>query len=90
MNVEMKLSIEDIEALAEKVVQGVAMKMKASSVPDKDELLDVNGLSTYLGVRASWVYKQTKENSIPFVKMGKYLRFRRSAIDKWVNSRRVN
>lgn len=41
-----------------------------------DRLVDPQTLSRFLGVRLSWVYRQTCEKKIPVVKVGKYNRYR--------------
>jgi len=89
MNVEMKLSAQEIESLAERVTLGVTRIMRDDSETDASELLNVGALSAYLGVKPSWVYRQVEQKAIPFLKMGKYLRFRKSIIDEWVNTRHI-
>jgi excisionase family DNA binding protein len=37
--------------------------------------LDVPGLAALLGVPESWVYERTAARSIPFHKVGRYVRF---------------
>jgi excisionase family DNA binding protein len=87
MNVEMKLSAQEIESLAERVTVGVVRTMQGET--DVSELLNVGALSAYLKVNPSWVYRQVQQKAIPFLKMGKYLRFRKSIIDEWVNTRHI-
>jgi len=55
-----------------------------------DLLFDVAGLSRYIGVEISWIYEHTARGSrvdIPFIKVGRFLRFRRSSIDAWLAER---
>ena len=40
-----------------------------------------------LGVPASWVYSQTRAGRIPTVKLGRYYRYRREAIEVWIAER---
>ena len=47
-------------------------------------MLNGVGMADYLKVDSSWVYKRVCENKIPYVKLGKYNRFRKSAIDRWL------
>ena len=52
-----------------------------------DEVFDVQGLARYLRTRDSWVYAETAKggrSGLPFVKIGKLLRFRKVAIDRWL------
>jgi excisionase family DNA binding protein len=54
----------------------------------QDELLTVSQVACLLKVPVSWVYERTRRNGteqIPHVKLGKYLRFRRAAIDTWLD-----
>jgi excisionase family DNA binding protein len=51
---------------------------------DYRELLTLKELCQLLKVEKVWVYRQTREKAIPFIKMGKYLRFERSRIEKWL------
>lgn len=44
------------------------------------QFLNVKELSMALNVPISWVYQQTSNNSIPYYKMGKYVRFDLDAV----------
>ena len=52
-----------------------------------DELLDVKRLSDWLKVKPSWIYEKTRTGEIPFLKVGKYLRFDKSAVWDWLKKR---
>ncbi|MEN6509074.1 MAG: helix-turn-helix domain-containing protein [Smithella sp.] len=85
----MKLEIEqaDIEAISSRVAE--ILKPVLSSVAKHDEketLLDVAQLAAYLNVSKSWIYDQIRNSEIPHSKLGKYLRFRRREIDKWIET----
>jgi len=43
-------------------------------------------LAAYLDVNPSWIYKQVSFNDIPYFKIGKYPRFRKKEIEKWIES----
>jgi len=48
-------------------------------------------LSAYLGVPRSWIYNQTRRGrncAFPFLKLGRYVRFSKSDIDKWLDGQR--
>ena len=51
--------------------------------------MDVEGVAEYLGARASWVYDKTRKTEIPHARVGKYLRFRKSALDDWLTQKRI-
>ena len=50
----------------------------------EQDLLDVDSLAKYLNVQKTWVYDRVKFNEIPYIKMRKYLRFKKTQIDKWL------
>jgi len=49
-----------------------------------EDLLTLGQLCELLQVPKSWGYRQVREQSIPFVKLGKYLRFHRPSVEKWL------
>jgi excisionase family DNA binding protein len=52
-----------------------------------EDLLTVSEIAAMLKVPVSWVYERTRRSGtgqIPHLKLGKYLRFRRSAVEKWL------
>ena len=86
----MKIEIEpaDIEAIAQRVSDilrpMIARIEKADATGASDSILDVEGLAAYLHVNASWIYKQVSLKAIPYFKTGKYPRFRKKEIDRWI------
>jgi excisionase family DNA binding protein len=56
-----------------------------------DELLTVHDAARFLNVSASWIYEHTRENAedrLPFLKLGKYVRFDRTDLREYVNAKR--
>lgn len=49
-----------------------------------DELLTVEEVAAWLKVPNSWVYDHTSRRKIPFVKVGRLVRFPRPAIEAWL------
>ena len=63
-----------------------------TSVAIGDELLTVHDAARFLNVSASWVYEHTREDAkdrLPFVKLGKYLRFDRTDLRAYVDAKRA-
>ena len=56
---------------------------------DSDIVFDVKELAGYLKVDKSWVYNQVHLKTIPYFKCGKYTRFKKSSIDKWIDSETI-
>ena len=46
--------------------------------------MTVEDLAVLLNVTPSWVYEHKRD--IPHIKLGKYLRFPRAEIDRWIAS----
>jgi excisionase family DNA binding protein len=56
---------------------------------ENQELLTVEEMAEKLKVKPSWIYfrtMQTGNNSIPRVKIGKYLRFNPGAVMEWIEA----
>jgi excisionase family DNA binding protein len=47
--------------------------------------LTVQEAAALLRVPVSWLYERTRTNSVPHVKLGKYLRFDRDELTAWVD-----
>jgi excisionase family DNA binding protein len=52
----------------------------------EDSILTVKVLSEFLEVSPQWIYDRVQLNEIPYYKRGKFLRFRKSKIVKWLDS----
>ena len=49
-----------------------------------DRLLTAEEIADRLGVKTQWVWAQARAGRIPHVRLGRYRRFRESAIEAWV------
>lgn len=49
-------------------------------------LLTAADVAQLLGVPESWVYEQSRAGRIPTVTLGRYRRYRREAIEAWVEA----
>lgn len=49
-----------------------------------DRLLTAAEVGDLLGVPASWVLRASRNGELPTVRIGRYRRYRRSAIRKWM------
>jgi excisionase family DNA binding protein len=47
-------------------------------------LLDAAAVAQLLGVPKSWVYAEARAGRLPQVRVGRYRRFRRQAIEGWI------
>ena len=51
-----------------------------------EQLLSASEVAEMLGVRADWVYAQSRAGQIPTVTLGRYRRYRREAIEDWIQA----
>jgi len=52
------------------------------------QLLDAKAAGALLNVPASWVLAEARRDRIPHVRLGKYVRFERDALEPWWAGRR--
>ena len=62
-----------------------------AAITPKDELLNNDDSAEYLGVtpRTLEVWRCTKRYQIPFIKVGRLVRYRKSALDAFLESRTI-
>ncbi len=84
----MKIELEnnDIERIAERVVEQIAPLLRQKTKSNDNELLTVDELANYLKAKKSSIYDKVHNKSIPFLKHGNSLRFRRKHIDLWLQN----
>src|SRR5271154_6526927 len=51
-----------------------------------DPLLTADEVAALLRVTKAWVYAETRAKRIPHVPLGRYVRYRRSAVLRWINA----
>lgn len=54
-----------------------------------ENLLDVGGLAERLGVGERFVRRLVNERRIPFLKIGRHVRFDAADVDEWIGERRT-
>ena len=89
---QIELDDRDISRIVEKVIETIKPLMKFSHQRNDQEeiILDVEGLASYLRVTKSWVYERTHLGEIPHYKIGKFPRFRKKDIDRWLERCKIN
>jgi excisionase family DNA binding protein len=70
-------------------------KKRATASPDRpldfaDPLLTRKQLAEALGVTERWVSRSHEMGRLPYVKVGKLIRFRRSDVVKYIEANRVD
>ncbi len=49
-----------------------------------DELLTADEVAAMLRVTRAWVYSETRRGAMPHLRLGRYVRYRRDALETWV------
>ena len=88
MKVEIDFPDHVIEAIAE-LLGASLCPLLVRKLEAPDDILTVDQLAEYLGIGKQRVYEAVSRNAIPYFKVGKSLRFRKSAVDKWIESKSV-
>jgi excisionase family DNA binding protein len=60
-----------------------AIPASAPATP-ADALMTAREVAALLRVTTGWVYAATRRNAIPHMRLGRYVRYRRSAIEAWM------
>lgn len=81
-----ELEQQDIQLIAEKVAELLRPLLSNNTRYEDDVVFDVQSLAEYLKVDISWIRKQVSYRTIPYFKLGKYVRFKQSVIDKWIKT----
>lgn len=89
----MELEDKDIDRIAERIFEkqnSVLHSLKKQSVNSGNHsLFTVKTLAKYLGVSDQWVYERVQLKQIPYIKVGKHVRFKKADIDRWLESLKV-
>lgn len=90
MKIELDLNPEEVDKLANILALKVAEKLKrlfGHQAQDGDGIFTVESLAEYLGVDKSWVYHNIRQ--IPHFKIGRFPRFRKREVDKWLEQHKA-
>jgi hypothetical protein len=86
----MKIELEnqDIESITQRVIEVLKLFIGTGKEPE-DAVFDKEGLATYLHVDVSWIDKHIGNRAIPHFHAGKYVRFQKGRIDRWIEDRMI-
>ena len=85
----MKIEIDDtvlIDTIAKRVAEQLKPLLNNSHDSKGDELMDVGEVANYLKTKKSSIYDKVHSKSIPFLKYGSSLRFKRKDVDIWLRN----
>lgn len=84
----MKIEI-DLDQLKNDIAQEVVARLKPLLKPqgyDEDKIFTVETLAQYIHTEKSWIYRNIRQ--IPYFKVGRFPRFRKKDIDRWLEQHR--
>jgi excisionase family DNA binding protein len=55
-----------------------------ATVAGHDQVITADEVAALLRMTPAWVYAETRRNRIPHMRLGRYFRYRRSAIEAWM------
>ena len=67
-------------------------ELGVSIEPSVEDLLTIDELAVRLKVAKSWIYTHTRGRTkcrLPYIKLGKYLRFEEEAVRRWLESQQI-
>jgi excisionase family DNA binding protein len=67
-----------------RAVEEPARGAREQRQPGSDGLLTADEVAALLQVSCAWVYAETRKRRIPHLRLGRYVRYRRSAIEAWI------
>jgi excisionase family DNA binding protein len=62
--------------------------MPSTAANGPEPLESIQAMSQWSSLPVSWLYAQTAAGTIPCLKLGKYVRFRRSEVLAWLETKR--
>jgi hypothetical protein len=69
--------LENFPAILSDFARALAVRLGAPAVPAEAEpLVDAKVLAQHLGTPESWVRGEQRANRIPYLKLGRYIRFK--------------
>ena len=75
------VALQDIRAIKAEIGN------QTEGCPTLEKLLSAEEVAAYLGENERWVYQQAKANKIPAIRIGKFVKFSPSALQKWIEQR---
>jgi excisionase family DNA binding protein len=85
MKIELNIDTDElVSKIAQEVTNSVVPILTKHAIED-DTLFTVETLAKYLQVSKQWVYERVHLKEIPYIKMGKFPRFRKGEVDIWLD-----
>jgi excisionase family DNA binding protein len=73
-----------LSGMDEQLDFGAEVRRRRQNRPAHEPLLVAGEVAAMLRVTTGWVYAQTRAGRMPCVRLGRYYRYRASAIEAWL------
>lgn len=80
MKIELNLDTQEFAKEIAKAVFSAIKPILTKNKAEDDKLFTVETLAEYLGTPKSWIYTRTHLKEIPYIKIGRFLRFRKKKL----------
>jgi excisionase family DNA binding protein len=74
-----------MNATALRAIDPAAPDTQEPTPTPPDGLLTADEVATLLQVTCAWVYAETRKRRIPHLRLGRYVRYRRDALEEWMH-----
>jgi excisionase family DNA binding protein len=84
MGMELKVDL-DVERLGKEIAKALLVELLPHLERNNREetVFSKKELAEYLGVSASWINDRIQKKEIPYIKLGKHVRFKKTQINQW-------
>jgi excisionase family DNA binding protein len=89
VKVEVQFDTQELVALIAQAVVKEIKPLLGKATNGEESLFTVKTLAEYLQVSQQWVYERIQRHEIPYIKMGKFPRFKKSAINHWLDTQKI-
>lgn len=86
MKAELNIDTQELVKEITREVVKTLQPLLDGKMEAENKLFTVEDLCAYLQVDKGWVYQQVHSKAIPYLKANAHLRFRKSAIDKYLSN----
>jgi excisionase family DNA binding protein len=74
-------SLQDVRSIK------AELRKETDESPTLEKLMGADEVAKHLGESERWVYQQVKAKKMPAIRIGKFVKFSPSALQKWIEQR---
>ncbi|MBI4378418.1 MAG: helix-turn-helix domain-containing protein [Nitrospinae bacterium] len=90
MKAELNIDTQEIvREITQEVIRELKPYLTGTGKSEDDTLFTVESIARYLQVSPQWVYERVHLKELPYFKIGKFPRFKKSEIDHWLDTLKI-